>query len=269
MTGGNSLLAAMRRFGSSPEEICRSTLGIAPARICGSVILSPGWRPERMFEPSAITEVVQASPLYQYGIWEVSCGDRHITYLKTGFGAPAAMDAVLLLGLAGRCRKILFVSSTGSIAPEIGVGDIVLPEFAASGDGAVRYLSGSLLRDPFGERAYPDAGLAAALAAAAEEICGKNGVKWHRARVFCTDTIAAQYGHISAIRAMGYDTLDMESAAVLKAARLLGVPAAAILNVSDNSAAGKSLFTPRSGEEQAYRQFVRREVLPQILAAAI
>ncbi len=263
------LLENMRRFGRSEEDICRSTLGIGPAQLCSSVILSPGWHPELLFPASAIAEVVRSSPLHQYTIWEIAWRDRRFSYLRTGFGAPAAMDAVMLLGLAGKCRQLLFVSSTGSIVPEIGIGDIVLPEFAASGDGALRYLSDDLLRDPFGERVYPDGALSAALAEAAEEICLQTGVRWHRARVFCTATIAAQFGHLGRIAGMGYQTLDMESAAVLKAAQLTGMSAAAVFNVSDNSAAGSSLMTARGEREQAYRRFVRREVMPQILAAAL
>lgn len=65
---------------------------------------------------------------------------------------------------------------------------------------------------------------------------------------------------------MGYDSLDMESAAAFKAANLLQIPIAALLNVSDNSAAGKSLMTRRSEEEISRRRFVSREVMANILS---
>lgn len=262
---GNNLLKSIHRFGLTAEDICRNTLGVDIGQIRETVLLSPGWVPERLFSAAEIEECVSASPLFQYKIWDVRRGGRCATYVRCGFGAPVVMDAVLLFGLTGRCNRMLFVSSVGAVSEEMEIGDLLAPEYSAAGDGAGRYLEEDFLRDTFGERQYPERALFARLVDAARAACAKHSVRFHIGRTFCTDTIAAQFGHIDRIVQMGYDSLDMESAAAFKAANLLQIPIAALLNVSDNSAAGKSLMTRRSDEEISRRRFVSREVMANIL----
>lgn len=258
-------LNTLRKFGSSDRKICLSTLGVSPEQIRETVIVSPGWRPDRLFPADSVRTVRESTPLFGYEIREVCTEGKCFTWLRAGFGAPAVMDAVLLLGLTG-CRKILFISSVGGLLPEHRIGDLLVPEYSVSGDGAGRYLTDDPFRDRFGEKIYPDGELSARLYAAAEEVCLEGGTACHRGRPFCTDTIVAQYGHLSRIRETGCDCLDMESAALFRAAKLLELPAAALLNVSDNSsAAGSSLMTARTGDEQERRRYVIRELMPRIL----
>ena len=42
-------LDGIHKFGATKEEICQNTLGITPEAINQTVILSPGWNPERLF----------------------------------------------------------------------------------------------------------------------------------------------------------------------------------------------------------------------------
>lgn len=260
-----TLLQGMRKFGGSDSEICRNTLGISPEEICENIIISPGWAPDRLFPAESIREAVEATPLFRFHLWTVEYEGCRFTWVKAGFGAPMVMDALILLGLTGRCKKVLFVSSVGGLDPDFGVGDLLLPEYSVSGDGACRYLTDDLA-DRFGERQLPDKELLDTLYAAAKETCEEHDVSLHMGHPFCTDTIAAQYGHLEKIASMGYDCLDMESAAAFKTAGILGIRTAALLNVSDNSAAaGKSLMNARTGKEQDYRRFVTGEVMPKII----
>ena len=265
----NSILSGMTSFGASAKEICLNTLGVSADNINENVIVSPGWPSERLFNSDNITQIVRSSPLFGYKIWNIKCSNIDISYINTGFGAPVMLDALLLLGLT-KCRKILFVSSVGGLSPEIGIGDIVIPEYSASGDGASRFLSNNLLDDTFGEKQYPNTGLFKQLVNETKEICDKNSVKWHSGKTLCTDTIVAQYNHLDNIVKMGYNSIDMESAAAFKAARMMNISIAALLQVSDNSIVRKSLMSSYScKEEQEYRMFVRNEILPQIIKSVL
>ncbi|MCI9625213.1 MAG: phosphorylase [Clostridia bacterium] len=261
----NSLLLNMKMFGATMEEICFHTLGISADNINENVIVSPGWQPERLFQANVINQIVQSSPLFGYKIWNIEHGNIHISYIKTGFGAPMMLDALLLLGLT-KCRKILFVSSVGALSSEMNIGDIIIPEYSASGDGASRYLSNNLFHDTFGDKQYPDNDLFRFLINETKRICDINSVKWHLGKTLCIDTIVAQYNYLENIIEMGYNSIDMESAAAFKAAKMINIPIAALLNVSDNSTINKSLMTDRSNQqEKEYRKFVRSEILPEII----
>ena len=142
---------SLHQYGADSAQVCLNMLGIDGSAIQESVILSPGWYPERIFPQGAISEVTTATPLYQYKIWNVALSDHKITYVKTGFGAPVVMDSVLLMALTGACKRMLFVSSVGSLSEDYGIGDIVIPQYSASGDGASRYLSDVMDNDIFEE----------------------------------------------------------------------------------------------------------------------
>ena len=261
-----SILSGMEKFGATPEEICLNTLGVSADKIHKNILLSPGWFPERMFPTNEIDEIVQSSPLFQYRIWNIMHNNINMTYVKTGFGAAVVLDALLLLHLTGRCKRIMFLSSVGGLSEEFGIGDIVLPEYSACGDGASRYLSDDFLRDGFGEKQYPENQFFVRLTGVTKSVCKHNNVKWHFGKTFCTDTIVGQYNHLSKIVGMGYNCVDMESAAAFKAAGMLEIPMVALLNVSDNSVVGnKSLMSSRTDNEQEYRRFVARKVIPQII----
>ncbi|MDE7293882.1 MAG: phosphorylase [Oscillospiraceae bacterium] len=267
----NSLLFGMTGFGACAEEIFSSTFGTGAENINENVIVSPGWPPERLFDRENITQIVGASPLFEYKVWDIRCGSGSVSYVNTGFGAPVVTDALLLLGLTG-CRKILFVSSVGALSAEIKIWDIVIPEYSASGDGASRFLSEDMKRDIFGEKNYPNAEMSELLVNETARLCNEKNAGWHMGRTFCTDTIVGQYGHLESIIKMGYNSIDMESAAAFRTAKIMGISIAALLLVSDNSAARKSLMTSAASrigsEEQEYRQFVRGEIMPQIIRAA-
>lgn len=259
----------MSAFGATMEDICLNTLGISMDSIHKNVVVSPGWQPERLFNADEIHPIVSSSPLFGYKIWNIENETRHISYMRTGFGSPMMLDALLLLGLTG-CRKILFVSSVGALSPEINVGDIVIPEYSASGDGAGRYLSDSLSDDIFGDKQYPDNDLFRLLVNETQRVCDKSSVRWHLGKTFCVDTIVAQYSHLDSLIKMGYNSIDMESAAAFRAAKMMNIPAAAILHISDNSVINKSLMTGRGNrQEREYRNFVRNEILPPIIEGII
>jgi hypothetical protein len=55
----------------------------------------------------------------------------------------------------------------------------------------------------------------------------------------------------------------------MAAARLVGIRAAALLQISDLPLAGKSLIAGRSAEEREFRLKIRREVLTRLILEAL
>lgn len=263
-------IEGIRKFGTTNEESCLNTLGIALEKINATVILSPGWFPERLFAADTITELVQRSPLFGYQIWNVEQNGFTLTYIRTGFGAPVVMDCLLLLGLSGRCRTVFFVSSVGGLSDKMEIGDIVLPEYSACGDGASRYLEDDFYNDHLGQKQFPNEALFCKVVRATQKVCEEHGVQWHLGKIFCVDTIVGQYPHLNRITCEGYNAVDMESAAAMKAANMLNIPIASILQVSDCAVKeNQSLMAKRTETDRKYRRYVANEIIPRILTESM
>lgn len=259
------LINGMKRFGSDETDICIHGLGILPSQVQENVVIAPWWEP--MTLPGlGKAEYLSESDYSAVRIWNIVSDNLKITYIKTGMGAPVLMDALLSLGITP-CKRILFIGSVGALSSEIGIGDIVIPEFSICGDGASRYIiSDSLLdNDVFGKKAFPDSDLTKSVQNSTKKICLQNNVKWHMGKTFSIDTIFAQYAHIDEILEMGCNVIEMETAAAFCAAQIANIPIAAIFSVSDNTISNKSLVSGRTEEEMNYRKYVRREIFPQII----
>ncbi len=262
------LLAGLRRFGSGDEDICRHGLKVPINMIRENVVIAPYW------EPDVLPGLGQARLISPQGsedvkVWDIAFGDIAMTYVKTGIGAPLVLECMLPLGVTA-CKRIAFVGSVGALDIDIGIGDIVLPEYCVCGDGASRYLAGEGLFDEkskavFGEKSYPDKELLEIAAVEAKALCGHYGVGLHMGRVFSIDTIFAQFAHIDEIIGLGCNVIEMETAAAFRAAKLMGIPAVAVFSVSDSTVASKSLISGRTKAEIEYRKHTRRELFPRII----
>ena len=71
------------------------------------------------------------------------------------------------------------------------------------------------------------------------------------------------------IQRFGCIGIEMETAAVFRVARLVGIKAAALLQFSDVIPAQKSLFSGRTPRDQARRREVRSTVLAEAVIAAL
>ncbi len=261
------LLGGLKRFGSTETEICVHGLGVLPEQVHENVIVAPWWEPQSMPALGGAGEVTELSDCAaSLRAWDIVKDGMAITYIKTGIGAPQHMDAVLSLGLTP-CKRILFLGSVGALDDQIGIGDIVVPEYSVCGDGASRYLADAPLAnsDVFGEKAYPDWELLDRLKEITARACKAHNVRWHSGKTFSIDTIFAQFAHIDEILGMGCNVIEEETAAAFRAAAMMGIPMAALFSVSDNTVAKKSLVSGRTKEEMEYRRYVRRELFPKII----
>jgi len=257
------LLNANKRFGTNPADIVHFMFQCEPEMIQSNVIIAPLWKPE-LFSNYSESIIQELDDLFK--IWTLSIDDFKITYIVTGMGAPNVNEVVLTLGCTP-CRKIIFIGSVGGLDKNIGIGDIVIPEYSICGDGACRYLTNKKLtgNDLFGEKNYPNKELFDAIISKTREITKKNAVTYHIGKNYSTDTIIAQFAHIDEITGMGCNCIEMETAALFKSAEICNIKAGAVFCVSDNTVLKKSLFSGVTKEELEYEKDVRKNVLTKIV----
>jgi len=259
----NKLISGIMKYGSTEHDICKHGLSVTPEQIQVNVVIAPWWTPNIL---PGLGEVEMLSHTdYAISVWNIRKDSTEMTYIRTGIGAPMLLEGLLPLGVTN-CKRIIFIGSVGSLDSDIGIGDIVIPEFSICGDGTSRYLaSDDLSYDVFGEKVYPDLSMYDNAVTEATKICKDNNVRLHIGRNFSVDTITAQFAHIDAIINMGCNVIEMETAAAFRAAHLMNIPIIALFSVSDNTVTGKSLVSGRTSDEMEYRKFTRREIFPQII----
>jgi purine-nucleoside phosphorylase len=260
------LLDAHARYGNASEEICWLKFKCDPGMINEDVILAPFWPPDlftglvdsiTFFEPPGPGPA--PSPL-----WTLNAGGKKISYIKTGVGAPVTIDSVFSLSQTP-CKNIVFIGAVGALNTFMKVGDIVIPEYSVCGDGASRYLTTGKVQnsDCFGEKYYPDPDFYNKILSLAKFYGEKAQVGWHTGKTFSVDTIFAEFAHLEEIVELGCDSIEMETAALFKAASVCGIKTGAVFIVSDNVYVGKSLYI-RSQADADRRDFVRNQVLTRI-----
>jgi purine-nucleoside phosphorylase len=257
------ILNANKQFGTEPIDIVHSVFHCEPEAIQSNVIIAPLWRPE-LFSNHFDGIIQDLDGIFK--IWTLSKADLKITYIVTGMGASNVIDIVLALGCTP-CKKIIFIGSVGALNTNIGIGDIVIPEYSICGDGACRYLTNKKIieNDSFGEKNYPNKDLFDKIISKTKEIAEKYGVNYHIGKNFSIDAIIAQFAHIDEIIDMGCNCIEMETSVLFKAAEICGINAGAIFCVSDNTLLRKSLLSGMTKEEKDYERNMRKNILTKIV----
>ena len=263
------LLEGIALFGSGSEDVCLHAIGVRREQIRERVIIAPWWKPALFEGLSDEITLLSSSDFASVLVWDIKTPKFYLTYIRTGIGAPIMLDVILALGLTA-CRHAVFIGSVGSLDPDIGIGDIVIPEYSVCGDGASRYLADGPLgkNDIFGQKAYPSEDMFQRLLGAASHICEKNEARCHVAQNFSIDTILAQFARIREIQDMGCNVIEMETAAAFRAAKMAGISLGALFCVSDNTVTSKSLLSGRIPGDMTYRNQVRATLFPKILLEA-
>ncbi len=245
------------QFNISPADVTRGIFHCDPECIHPDVILMPWWQTEVFgLWANRITTITE------HILYELEYKGKTISVIRSGIGAPQAGDTVLALGCTP-CERIIFAGSVGGLQSDIQIGDLMMPEFAYSGDGFCRYLEADApLKDCFLERVYPDESLSLALSRSASPLAVEAGVVIHTGPIFSIDSILAQFRILDYFsEPLGSIGIEMETAAVFKAARLVGIQAAALLSVSDVPGIKKTLYAGRLPEERNRRKDIRSRVL--------
>ena len=174
------------------------------------------------------------------------------------------MDTVLGL-VETHCKELLFLGSVGAIFPNINVGDLIIPNEVICADGACRYLNKTLSEDSMGKKYFPDSSVYTRIYNAAV-----NAVENYQnsdVRCLTGKTVSVEsYFAEGCFMDYGACCLDMESAAVLRAAQYNGIKAGCAYCVSDNAMKLQSLVTIHE-ELTLFRKNVRLNLMPAIIAA--
>jgi uridine phosphorylase len=184
------------------------------------------------------------------GLWQ----GAPLTVAAPAMGAPyAAMVLEKLIALGA--RRVLILGWCGSLAPEVQIGHLILPDRALPGDGtSPHYCRGAA-------EIFPHEALFGLLASRLPEA----GVPWHTGAVWSTDAFYRETPSlVHSCQGRGILGIDLELAALLAVSRFRQVAAASLLVVSDE------LFTlqwrPARGS-QPFR-LARQAALGLILDAA-
>lgn len=133
------------------------------------------------------------------------------------------------------------------------------------GGGSTTSLANTYLKEnirdyvPF-EKIYPDKEYTVQII----ELAKNHNYTIKEASVFCTDSIIMEYTHLDEIKSFDTDLIEMETSFFYAIAKLMDVPAIALLVVSDNSSTGVPLLG-RSEEMQKEYEYSRSVILPDMI----
>ena len=249
------------KYNIAPCDVSRLILHCEPDDIREKVIITPCWSESFLSEIAENMETVAEDMIFN-----VSYNRKKFTLVRSGVGAPLTGDVVLALGCTP-CRYIIFTGSFGSLTDKVNIGDLLIVTESIAGDGFSSYLQeGQLSAHSFLKPTMPDVILNRLLEEHASAVAGEKGIALHKDRIFSSDTLVAEYSHLDAMKdTHGCIGVEMETAAVFNAARVVGIMAAALLIVSDVIPINKLLFSGLTEEERARGKYVREHVLSMII----
>jgi uridine phosphorylase len=157
-------------------------------------------------------------------IWRLTRHGHEVAVFHPGVGAPLCA-AFLEEAIAMGARRVVACGGSGSLTPDLGAGDIVVPTSAVRDEGtSFHYLAPSRVVD-----ADPD-GVAAALA-----LLEERGVPHVAGKVWTTDGLYRETrGRARARRDEGCLVVEMEASAFFAVARFRGVRFAQLLYSGDD-----------------------------------
>lgn len=249
------LLDSHLKFGTDKDKIKKYR---GYEHILETVVIAPWWN-HTMFSEFIIREEKINDKVYNlYG------ENFEFSFIELKrIGSPAIMDYVMSLGVTN-CKKIIFLGSAGSLDEKIKIGDIVIPKCSVCGDGSSRYLNINL-EDEFGKEEYPYGNLNDKVV----DACNKLNINYILEKNFSIDSVFCQFNYVDYILQTGSKTIEMETAMLFKASQVLRIPTTAILCISDNIVANKSLYSGRTEEDEIKRHDVRNKIIPKIIIELI
>ncbi len=197
----------------------------------GPYVLVPGPRERMEALVARIEDPIKNFSFMEYTMFTGGFSGTRVTAINGGrFAADTAITTEILCH--ARPKIMVRLGSCGALREDISIGDLVVAETARRGEGVTPYYV-----DPDYET-RADAGLTEALV----EVAG-DGRRLHRGRVWSTDAILRETREkVGEAVADGAIAVDMVTSTFLTLCGLFGIPAAAILAVSDNVITGEMGF---------------------------
>ncbi len=184
-----------------------------------AVLESTWWRQDAL--DRRLPALADARELGVPDLWHGWVGDLPVVYGPV-YGATQAAERVHVLGVLGT-PVVAHVASCGALTPSLRIGDIVLPEGAAVGEGASQY---------YGQTGTAPANLGKVARASA--LLAARGVHAHRGSTVTTSApLAMAPKRVEQWQKAGHLAVDVEASAVFSAAAAFGVRAVSLLYVWD------------------------------------
>ena len=252
----NNIIKLFKQY-TNTNDVLKFVYGISSDEHFDCVFVAPSWALTKIFDISATNAelVSENKDLTSYRIIN-NC--KKYLYVTLNIGAPNMIDFCLSCNELN-CDKIIFVGSAGSLVPEIKLGDIVVPDYSISGDGASLYLYDKLDSSNLFKVAHANLDLTREV----RDVCKKQNITPVNAVPISVDSVLCEYQHLSEFKDMGANVIEMESATFFNVMNLIGKPAAAILIISDNSSVGQHLID--TNEETRNKYHSARTRLKDIL----
>jgi purine-nucleoside phosphorylase len=248
------------KYNITAENVVQLTLHCSPEVIQEKVIMMPTWKPEVF---AGIADNIKE---ISSGIWQIEYRKHLLSLIITGMGAPMVGEAALALGCT-QCDTIIFCGSAAALCADFKIGDFFIPEKSICGDGFSRYLEPEVVpKDCLFQPVEPDLSLTEHIWETGTKHCQGESITLHRGTVFTIDSVLTEFYRInyfaSQLKCTG---LEMETSAVFKAAKIIGIKTAALLEISDIPEKNKSFFSGRSQEEKDHYRYGKYKVLPRII----
>lgn len=240
------------------DHIANENFGLAEDVVYDALVVAPSYTPYKVITDDSFKITEMGSQSHSAG-YQVEKDDLKIAWIKTACGGCNMLDYLLICGEL-QFKKLIFIGAVGALKEDFNIGDICTPSYSVAGTLANTYLKDSI-KDyiPF-EKIYPDTEYIEGIIQLAKE----RNCKIKKASVFCTDSIVMEYTHLEEIKSFDTDLVEMETSTFYAIAKLMDIPAVALLVVSDNSATGIPLVG-RSEEVQRIYEYSRKVVLIDLI----
>lgn len=251
----------LQRYNITPEDIVRNVLCCDADAIQSKVIVMPNWRADIFSSHADVITAVSEGVVYQ-----LEYHGQRISVIRSGIGAPQTGDVILTLGCTP-CDRVVFAGSVGGLDSSMKIGDLIVTEKSICGDGFSRYLDADVqTKDCFLQPIEPDSDLTECVKNFAFELCQRESVPIHCGTIFSIDTIIAQFFRLDYfVKNFHCIGIEMETSAVFRAAKLVGIKASALLQVSDVIPMNKTVYSGRTNKDMGRRKFVKERILPKVI----
>lgn len=248
----NKLIEALEQ-NSFSGDILLNRYGFSSDEHFNCVFVAPIWTPENVFDIDSIN-IEQVFSKYFATTYIIHHNDKKFIFITLKVGAPHIIDFCLSC-YKSKCDKFVFIGSAGSLVPEINIGDIIVPDYAISGNGATLYLHEKMDSKNFLEHTKSDSELNEHI----RQVFIQHGKKPLNVPLYSTDTIMAQYLHLNEFTDMGARAIEMESATFFGCMSLINKTASAVIVISDNTTKGEYLIGRKEEHKQIYKN-VRKQI---------
>ena len=241
----NNIIRELKKYSNS-NDILKDIYGIDSQEKFDLCIIAPSWRIEKIVQDKVKFELIYQD---QFSVSNrMYINDKKILYVNLQIGSSNIIDFCLCCNSLN-CENFIFIGSAGALKQDYQLGDIVIPEYSISGDGASLYLHQTLNPLNLFKKAFPDEELSHKL----YNVCEQFKLQPKIDSVFTIDTIMCEYYHLGQIKEMGAGLIEMETSAFFNALNYINKKACALLVISDNSANGNHFFGRTIEELNRYR----------------